>query len=94
MRAAEASGRNMSWEDPKVEESIFSFQVAGKDCFNAHLRVLQSLWRREHLLRITVYEDSHGAGTLENSDHYSFTANNEDLWLLPSDESPLPVIIT
>ncbi len=32
-----------------------------------------------------VYEDSHGAGTLETSDHYSFTANNEDLWLLPSD---------
>ena len=32
-----------------------------------------------------VYEDSHGAGTLENSDHYSFTTNNEDLWLLPSE---------
>jgi hypothetical protein len=32
-----------------------------------------------------VYEDNHGAGTLENSDHYSFTTNNEDLWLLPSE---------
>ena len=32
-----------------------------------------------------VYEDSHGAGTLENLDHYSFTTNNEDLWLLPSE---------
>jgi len=31
-----------------------------------------------------VYENSHGAGTVENSDHYSFTTiNNEDLWLLP-----------
>ena len=32
-----------------------------------------------------VYEDSHGAGTLENLDHYYFTTNNEDLWLLPSE---------
>ncbi len=34
---------------------------------------------------VKVYEDSHGSGTLENADHYSFTTNNEDLWLLPSE---------
>jgi hypothetical protein len=34
---------------------------------------------------VKVYEDSHGAGTLVNTDHYSFTTDNEDLWLLPSE---------
>ncbi len=41
---------DMSLEDPKVVKSIFSFQVATSDCLNAHFRVLQSLWRRGHLL--------------------------------------------
>ena len=32
-----------------------------------------------------VFEDSHGNGSLENTDHYSYTTNNEDIWLLPSE---------
>jgi len=34
---------------------------------------------------VKVYEGSHGAGTLADADHYSFTTSNEDLWLLPSE---------
>ena len=34
---------------------------------------------------VKVYEDSHGSGSLENANHYSFTTKNEDLWLLSSE---------
>jgi len=32
---------------------------------------------------LKVYEDHHGAGSLQNADNFSFTTDNEDLWLLP-----------
>lgn len=31
-----------------------------------------------------VYEDHHGSGSLEDATNFSFTTDNEDLWLLPS----------
>lgn len=34
---------------------------------------------------LKVYEDHHGSGTLENATDYSFTTDNEDIWLLPSE---------
>ena len=33
---------------------------------------------------ITYYEDSHGSGNLESAKNFSYTTNNEDIWLLPS----------
>ena len=32
---------------------------------------------------VTVYEDTHGAGSLSNADQFSFTTNNEDIWYVP-----------
>lgn len=34
---------------------------------------------------VTVYEDHHGSGTLENADNFSFTTENDDIWLLPAE---------
>lgn len=33
---------------------------------------------------IKIYEDSHGAGSLKDAEQFSYTTNNEDVWLLPS----------
>lgn len=34
---------------------------------------------------ITCYEDHHGAGNLYDATSFSFTLDNEDIWILPSD---------
>jgi hypothetical protein len=34
---------------------------------------------------VKVYKDSHGAGALDDTDHFSFTTNNEDIWFLPTE---------
>lgn len=34
---------------------------------------------------VKILEDSHGAGSLEDADTFSYTTNNQDIWLLPSE---------
>jgi len=33
---------------------------------------------------LTIYEDNHGQGTLESATEFSFTSENDNVWLLPS----------
>ena len=34
---------------------------------------------------VKIYEDHHGSGTLKNATNFSYTTDNEDMWLLPSE---------
>lgn len=40
-----------------------------------------SITKLDHM---KIYEDSHGSGSLSNAKTFSYTTNNEDIWLLPS----------